>query len=159
MTLAMGLQTESTDTATVSEPYSFSWKRVTLRALGAVLVTGSVVLLLIAARLEPSRSGLGTHHQLGLPPCTIRVVFGIRCPSCGMTTSWAYLMNGDLVSAARANLGGLLLGVMTIGSFAVTLPMAVRGRMPRDRVIKNATIALSAIVVVSLSEWLWRLWA
>lgn len=155
----MGLQADTTDTATVSEANSFSWKRVTLRAVGAALVTGSVVLLLIAARLEPNRAGLGTHHQLGLPPCTIRVVFGIRCPSCGMTTSWAYLMNGDLVLAAQANLGGLLLGAMTIGSFAVTLPMAVHGRMPRDRVIKNATIGLSAIVVVSLTEWLWRLWA
>src|SRR5262245_11862434 len=76
-------------------------------AAGGVLVA----LLVTASRLTPSPQGLGTHRQLGLPPCTVLDWFGIRCPSCGMTTSWAHVARGRVLAATQANAGGALLAL------------------------------------------------
>ena len=59
--------------------------------------------------LVPDPRGLGTHQQLGLPPCTFRVLFGRPCPACGMTTAWANVLRGRLPPALRANVTGTLL--------------------------------------------------
>src|SRR5690242_10680262 len=61
--------------------------RALLLAAGGVLA----VMLATAWRLTPSPRGLGTHQQLGLAPCTVEQWFGMRCPSCGMTTAWAHV--------------------------------------------------------------------
>src|SRR5947209_2100708 len=56
-------------------------QRLALVTAGTVLIG----LLATAACLTPSPRGMGTHQQLGLPPCTVVQWFGVRCPSCGMT--------------------------------------------------------------------------
>ena len=58
----------------------------------AMVAIGLLLPLGAAVRLQPAREGLGTHQQLGLPPCTFRVLFDRPCPSCGMSTSWAHLV-------------------------------------------------------------------
>lgn len=117
------------------------------------MVIGVIGLLVTASRLQPSPSGLGTHHQLGLPPCSIRLLFGIRCPACGMTTSWAHFANGNVIAAAQSNLGGLMLAVYSLGCVAIGLRLLVNGCMPSSRVIQIATIALASIAMVTLVEW------
>src|SRR5271154_3804334 len=82
--------------------------RFLLSVLNLVLIAG----FCLAASLQPDPRGFGTHRQLGLPPCIVRLVFGIPCPSCGMTTSFAHLMRGQLAKAFRANAAGLLLGLV-----------------------------------------------
>jgi len=72
----------------------------------------------VAAWLEPESRGFGTHMQLGLPPCSFEPVFGLPCPSCGMTTSFSYFVRGQWLSALRANAAGLLLAL----SCAVQIP-------------------------------------
>ena len=85
-----------------------SWVRFCLVLMAAVLVGGFV----LAVYLNPYKDGRiwfeGTHQQLGLPPCTVLDWFGIRCPSCGMTTSWAHMVRGQVLAAARANAGAHL---------------------------------------------------
>ena len=85
-------------------------ERIGLICLGLLLFA----LLFTAAMLEPNPAGLGTHMQLGLPGCTMYTFSGIRCPGCGMTTSWAHTMNGNLESAIRSNVGGVLLCFLSI---------------------------------------------
>src|SRR5437764_12357438 len=63
----------------------------------------------LAAWLTPDPHGLGTHQQLGLPQCSVLKAFHVRCPACGMTTSWAYTVRGQLWSGVAANCGGTLL--------------------------------------------------
>ena len=43
----------------------------------------------LARSIEPDQRGYGTHEQVGLPPCTFIRVFNVRCPTCGMMTSFA----------------------------------------------------------------------
>ncbi len=54
--------------------------------LAAVGLAG---VLALAGSLQPDSRRLGTHEPLGLPPCSIRSLIGLRCPTCGMTIAWA----------------------------------------------------------------------
>jgi hypothetical protein len=126
-----------------------------LLGVGATVV---LTLLAVAACLRPSALGYGTHQQLGLPPCTSVALFGRRCPSCGMTTSWAYLLRGQPWLACRANTGGALLAVLGLLGGPWSLACAARGRgvfgRPRDGVL----VFLALLVVgVTLVDWGWRL--
>lgn len=73
--------------------------------------------LYLAATLTPDPAGHGTHTQIApwMTPCAWPVVFGIPCPTCGMTTAFAHAADGAPVAALRAQpLGGLMaLGAAT----------------------------------------------
>lgn len=115
-------------------------------------------LLLTAAWLKPDPAGLGTHTQLGLPGCTMYTVIGIRCPGCGMTTSWAHTMNGNLSSAISANVGGVILCFLTILAFPCFLWMAIHGKSLSGRwPVSVATTVLVIAVAISVVEWMFRL--
>jgi len=128
------------------------------RLLVAVMGLGLSVPLTVASRLEPNRQGQGTHQRLGLPPCSFRVVSGQRCPVCGMTTSWAHLVRGELIEALRANVGGTLLGMVAMVAVPWLLLSAARGRWlgwtPNSAAA--AWIATS-IMLVTLIDWSVRL--
>jgi hypothetical protein len=128
------------------------------RVLSAAVGAGLVVLLAVAVILRPSERGYGTHQQLGLPPCTFQWMFGRRCPSCGMTTAWAWMVRGDVVSAAKANVGGTLLATAAVIAAPWLLVSAARGRWvvtpPRDGVLAAAAIV---VVVITLVDWGLRL--
>lgn len=124
----------------------------------AIAGTGLIVLLGIAAWLSPNPQGFGTHRQLGLPPCTMQQWFGIRCPSCGMTTSWSHLMHGQPVAAVRANSGGTLLALVALVSGPWMLISGLRGRWLLGRPHEWAALAIGiAIVVTTLIDWTIRL--
>lgn len=129
-------------------------ERLRLAAIGL----GLALPLLVAMILTPDARGHGTHQQLGLPPCTFVVLFGWRCPTCGMTTSWAHLVRGELVESLRANTGGTLLGVLNLLAVAWLLLSAARGRWtPRPLgATAGAWLAVSVTAVV-LIDWAIRL--
>ena len=91
---------------------------------------------------------------MGLPPCTFLVLFGHRCPSCGMTTAWAHLGRGQVVAAFGANVGGALLGLLAMAAEPWLILSAVRGRWLGW--VPNADVfawVLTGIVVVTLIDW------
>ncbi|MCO8125147.1 DUF2752 domain-containing protein [Stieleria sp. TO1_6] len=128
-----------------------------LRGIAASIALVLAGMLAVASQLQPSPVGLGTHHQLGLPPCSIRMLWGIRCPSCGMTTAWAHFMHADILAAATANLGGLLLAIYAIAAAIICGRVALLGRFPQPSTIRIATLVLIAIALVSLVEWIIRI--
>ncbi|MCC9604801.1 DUF2752 domain-containing protein [Blastopirellula sp. JC732] len=133
---------------------SLGWFRRSLLGLVGLIVAG---LLGTAAMLTPNNQGLGTHQQLGLPPCSSRVWFGVRCPACGMTTSWAYLTKGNVVGSIRSNAAGFLLGLTAMASAPWLLVTAFRGRPPLG--YPNEIVALvvvCSIAAVMVAEWLFR---
>ena len=132
-----------------------SW---TVRCSQAALGCALVALLGLAVWLKPDPSGRGTHRQLGLPPCTFVMFFDQPCPSCGMTTSWAHVVRGQIVSALRANVGGALLAALAIVATPWSLISAGRGRWawgpPRERTV--VTVA-TVLVLVTIVDWMARI--
>lgn len=129
------------------------WERVVLAATGA----GLLVLLVLAYRLEPDSRGLGTHQQLGLPPCSMLLWVGVRCPSCGMTTAWSYLTHGNIDASLRANPGGTLLAGLAVAFVPLALLGAFSGWWwPGDAIAWGLLIWLAASLVVAGIDWLIR---
>jgi len=88
-----------------------------------VLFLGPLTVIVLAALLTPDPAGHGTHRQLGLPPCGFLFVTGYPCPACGLTTSFAHMVRGQIVGAAAANPFGILLFLVS----AATIPIAAAG--------------------------------
>jgi len=112
----------------------------------------------LAAWLTPDARGYGTHEQLGLRPCTFVTLFGWRCPTCGMTTAWANLVRGKVAAAVEANLGGTLLGLLSLAAVPWLWVSAWRGRWLGWA--PNGTMAAwsgAAILAVTLIDWAFHL--
>lgn len=112
----------------------------------------------LASTLEPDPRGFGTHQRLGLPPCSFRVLFGIKCPSCGSTTSFAHFVRGEWSAAIRSNPAAFGLALMCAamvpwGAWSVWI-----GRTWRlDQPALVLVFLLVIIVTVSLVQWVVRI--
>jgi Protein of unknown function (DUF2752) len=136
-------------------PVMATWVRGTLLglALGLTLVFG------IAIWLRPyDEQGLPlrmeTHRQLGLPPCSFYALTHYPCPACGMTTSFALLMHGDIVNSWRANwvgtcaaLTGLLFIPWSLASVFCKRTLFVRS------VERTFTFVVVVFMVMMMLRW------
>ncbi|HVA51097.1 MAG TPA: DUF2752 domain-containing protein [Pirellulales bacterium] len=114
--------------------------------------------LALAGWLRPDPNGFGTHRQLGLPPCTFVWLFGVRCPSCGMTTSWSHAVRGEWIQALGSNVGGTLLAAAAMIAAPWLLISAARGRWLLGRPGHRALAVLAAVLIaVTLLDWIYRL--
>jgi hypothetical protein len=75
-----------------------------------------------------------------------------------MTTSWAYAVRWNWISAAESNVGGALLAGIGMLMGPWLLVSACRGqwfaRAPNERVVAIAAIG---VVCVTLIDWIYRL--
>lgn len=112
----------------------------------------------LAFSLTPDPRGFGTHQRLGLPPCSFRVMLGIPCPACGMTTSFSHLVHGNFVPAVRANVGGVLLALVCAVQIPWCWVSASRGRLAGVADPAKGLVWIAAAVAgVSLVNWALRL--
>jgi hypothetical protein len=94
------------------------------RLIAGLIAIGCGGVLGLAAWLEPSPTGLGTHEALSMPRCGWIAIADLPCPTCGMTTAFAHAANGDLAAALVAQPMGFLLALATamtciVGSYVV----------------------------------------
>ena len=98
------------------------------RGLASLLLLIAPTLFGIAALLTPNPNGVGTHQQLGLPPCSFLKMTGIICPQCGLTTSFALLVRGRLNEALAANPAGPALAAILLSASPWLLLSILRNR-------------------------------
>ena len=89
------------------------------RIVGGALFLPTATVLTIATQLSPSPSGYGTHLQLGLGSCSFLRLFGIPCPMCGMTTTFAHLAHLHLWAGTVNQPFGLVLFLLTVAGLVV----------------------------------------
>jgi len=132
-----------------------SWVRGTL--LGIAL--GLAGVFAVAAWLDPydelgQPRRLGTHRQIGLLPCTFREWTSKPCPSCGMTTSFALLVRGDLLNSLRANAVGTLLALTCLAAIPWSLACVATRRRLLFRSLELALIwFLAGFLILVLLRW------
>lgn len=124
-----------------------------------IVAGASIFLLLLVARcLTPNPTGMGTHQRLGLPPCGFVVMFGMPCPSCGMTTSWSWLTRGDLIRSWQANPGGLSLGLFVGVMAPWMLISGIRGHWwPLNCSPLYVLAAGLLVIAISVTQWVIRI--
>ena len=128
------------------------------RITSAIVAAASLALLTVAWILRPSADGLGTHQQLGLPPCGWIVAADLPCPTCGMTTSFSHAANGDLVSSFVAQPFGMLLALSTAVVVVVGAYTAVTGSMLAPFLAGMISPRVGWIAVALLiMAWAWKI--
>lgn len=122
-------------------------------ALGLTLIFG------IACYLKPyDRQGqpysMATHQQLGLPECTFKRFTGLPCPSCGMSTSFAFLVRGDLGNSLRANAVGTLLALLCMAILPWSLACAIWNRAILVHSMEKALLRIIIVfLVLMMVRW------
>jgi hypothetical protein len=97
------------------------------RLTGAAVAVCAAAILGLAAWLEPSPTGLGTHSRLGMPPCGWIVMVDVPCPTCGMTTAFAHAAEGDFIAALWAQPMGAVLALAAAMALVVGAYTAATG--------------------------------
>ncbi len=132
------------------------------RAALAALALANLAVLVVALRLEPDPRGHGTHEQIGLGPCAFLATTGRPCPSCGMTTSFAWFVRGRPDRSWGANPAGALIAPTCLASIPWLLAASIRGRPAPFRSPEQPLVVVSvALVALTLLSWtarmtLWR---
>ena len=113
----------------------YEHSRLTLWVRGGLLalVLLPIIVFTVATQVDPYRDGRvwleETHTQLGMSTCTFRKATGQPCPSCGMTSSFALFVRGDLLHSLQANAAGTLLAALSLLFVIWGIGTVVMGRM------------------------------
>lgn len=124
------------------------------RVVPAIVLVVSGGVLALAAALQASPTGLGTHTQLGLAVCGFYQRSGVPCATCGMTTAFSHAADGRLDQALLTQPAGAVLAVLTamagiISAYALATGMRLEpvvGWCVRPRTIV-------AMIVLVLGSW------
>jgi hypothetical protein len=129
-----------------------------IRSLLVVAAAGLAGLLILARQLEPDPRGFGTHTQLGLGPCAFMTATGRLCPSCGMTTSYAWLARGQIDRSWEANPAGCIYALLSVPLIFWMVSSAIANQpVGFQNVMKPLAGLLFAAVFLGLASWLIRL--
>ena len=133
------------------------WVRISLLAIGIMLVA----VFALAVWLNPYNAdgtprNMATHTKLGLPPCNFVELTGKPCPSCGMTTSFALLVRGDVGNSLNANWVGALLAATWAGLLVWCFASAAANRLfliPDGRGETIITVFVGGFLVLMVGRW------
>jgi hypothetical protein len=111
--------------------------------------------------VEPLR--METHRKLGLQPCTFKEITGLPCPSCGMTTSFAHLVRGDVWNSLRANAVGTVLASFCLLLIPWSAASVLKGRtlfvVSLDRAVMCVVITLMTLMLLRWGVVLGLTWS
>ncbi len=130
----------------------------TERRSAALAALGIIGVFAVAAILTPDARGVGTHQQLGLPPCMTETVLGVPCPFCGMTTSFSYMAHGQVVEAVMVQPAGAL-GFIIAAALALGFSTAVAtGAAPTKwrEICRSRKVFILGGVTIGLA-WLYKI--
>lgn len=127
------------------------------RLVGAILLLLASGVLVTASWLHASPSGMGTHQQLGLPPCGFLQTTGWPCPSCGMTTAFAFATHGQLLDALATQPAGAVLAVATAAAALIGAWLLITGAplAPITRLVARPALFVALALLVLLA-WIYK---
>ncbi len=128
--------------------------------LYACAFLGIAAVFIMAAAVEPDPSGVGTHTRLMMPPCGFLVMFGKPCPSCGMTTAFAWMVRGNLIQAWKVQPAGVAVFFVTL-AFWLYIPRGWLKRRPFFHLfeLKAYFPTVVFLILFILGLWIYRLFS
>jgi hypothetical protein len=128
------------------------------RGVAFLVASSCLGVLLLAARLTPSPTGIGTHTHLGLDRCAFEARTGLPCPSCGMTTSFAWLAHGNVVASFYVQPMGFVLALATAATVSAGYYVAFAGR-PAYRLLSYlpARYYVGPLLALGVAAWAWKI--
>ena len=110
-------------------------------------------------RWSRTRGGSVRTLSLGFRPCAFLTVTGRLCPTCGMTTAFAWFMRGRIDRSWQANPAGCLFALLSIPLIAWLVASAVANEPVGFRSLSGPLMGLLAggVPCLSLASWLIRL--
>jgi len=141
---------------TIGGPRELAWRH---RVIAVGLAVGCLTMLVLAALINPSPEGHGTHTRLGLAECAFLARTGLPCPSCGMTTSWAWFVRGNLVASAYVQPMGTVLAVVAVWCVWVAIYVGVTGK-PVYRLLRVVPGRFYCVPLVAwaIMAWGWKIY-
>lgn len=123
------------------------------------IAVACLIPLVIAAGLQPSAAGFATHTQLGLQECAFLHQTGLPCPSCGMTTSWAWFVRGNVIASLYVQPMGTVLAIITFAAVWIGLYVAITGR-PVYRLLRLLPGRYYFVPLLSFAivAWAWKIY-
>jgi hypothetical protein len=128
------------------------------RLVALVVASACLGLLATAAKLKPSPTGVGTHEGLGLNACYFERTTGLPCPSCGMTTSFAWFVRGNWLASFYIQPMGFVLALAAACTFWAGVFIAITAK-PAHRLLRTLPISnlLIAIMLFAIAAWGWKM--
>ena len=128
------------------------------RGWASAVAAGCIVVLTVAAWLDPDPGGLGTHRQLGLPQCSLVQTMGIPCPTCGMTTAFGHTVRGQWISAFQAQPAGWVLCLGTLLTAGLAVSVVATGKVWRLNWYRITPTRLTlAVAGLLLGGWAYKI--
>ena len=123
----------------------------------AVMMAGCLSLLIVAAGLNPSDAGTGTHTQLGMPGCSVLVSTGVPCATCGMTTAFAYAADGRILAAIITQPAGGIMAVAVAACSIICFYALIFDLSLRPLAIRLWRVqVMIGVAVLILGSWLYK---
>jgi hypothetical protein len=136
------------------------------RLLAFFLALLALAVLVTAVTLHPSPEGVGTHRQLRAlgangkppPPCELLRMTGIPCPTCGMTTSFAWFVRGNWPASFYVQPMGFLLALASGALFWAGLFIAATGA-PIHRLLRQIRGVhwIVGTLGFAIAAWGWKI--
>jgi dolichol kinase len=128
------------------------------RFLAGVVAAMCLGVLITAAVLKPSPEGVGTHREMGLSQCAWMERTGLPCPSCGMTTSFAWFVRGNFLASIYVQPMGAMLAAIACMTVWGGAYIAITGR-PAHRLLSSLgpRYHVMPLLVLALLAWGWKI--
>ncbi len=128
------------------------------KSVAVALLAAASSVLAVALWLKPAAIGYGTHTQLGLPPCAFLLVTHLPCPSCGLTTCFAYAVRFKFWKAFLANPFGLLAFFATVSVIPTSIFLLWR-RISFRRITESAHFIKAVYIGTAcyFTSWVFKL--
>jgi len=128
------------------------------RLVSLAVALAALAVLVIAVKLPPSPTGEGTHTGIGLQRCDFLATTGLPCPTCGMTTSFAWFVRANWVASFYVQPMGFALALATGALFWAALYMTLTGS-PLHRLTRQLpmTYVVVAVMAFGIAAWGWKI--